>query len=430
MAKSHLRTITLLIPFTLLILLTACAGDVNSRLLSAAKKGDVAKVKELLDEGADVKSEDKDGKTAFASAREKDHTEVVAVLREAASSRLLVAVREGESENAIELLEVGADVNARNENGNAALMIAIENGHENIVQTLLDQGADVDTIVSDNITALIHSLHNGYTDIVKMLLDHGADVNAVDADGNGALLIAEANDYADLTQILKDVGTACYPKQVVEDFSVRWTNTDIQAYDQNNRRVFSLGEKYEKRPRKKKPFFEAEFLALVGGYLSLRVSTFDSPTKFLTFDLSQPGSSISLKDLFSEEDLLSAFLADPVIDDHLSQLEAKEDEFDTLDSLFSLLSSKLDAMTVRNSYGIPYDLDRLFAFYGYEGGKVSIRLGGLHGKEATSANPAQLGIVLDPPNSLLAALRDSSESKSGFLLNDRLELSEDCVTRF
>jgi len=56
------------------------AGDVNKELRTAAKKGEIDKVRALLAQGADINSKDDYGKTALFLACEKGQAEIVSVL--------------------------------------------------------------------------------------------------------------------------------------------------------------------------------------------------------------------------------------------------------------------------------------------------------------------------------------------------------------
>ena len=113
-----LRTPIIIFLLTFLVALSACAGDINSDLLAAAKKGNTATVKSLLDAGADVNSRDRMDITALMWATSKGYTATVWVL-----------------------LNKGADVRAKDKRGRAALMIAEQEGHTEIAELLKQAGA-------------------------------------------------------------------------------------------------------------------------------------------------------------------------------------------------------------------------------------------------------------------------------------------------
>ena len=55
-----------------------------------------------------------------------------------------------------------------------ALMVAIMYKHKEIVSMLLEKGADVHAKDNDGTTALMFAHQEGYTDIVRMLKQNGA----------------------------------------------------------------------------------------------------------------------------------------------------------------------------------------------------------------------------------------------------------------
>jgi predicted nucleic acid-binding OB-fold protein len=97
------------------------ADDAGEQLLAAARKGDVAVVKDLLDKGANVNSKNRYGSTPLFFACDRGHLEVVKLL-----------------------LDRGADMNARDTFYNASpLTWAMSKKHQTIVELLIDRGVDV-----------------------------------------------------------------------------------------------------------------------------------------------------------------------------------------------------------------------------------------------------------------------------------------------
>ena len=139
--------------------------DASRALHGASRAGDTEWVKQLLDDGAPVDEKDEDGWTALMLANLKGHTELVKLL-----------------------LDKGALLDEKDEDGNTALMEASKEGHTEIVQLLLDKGALVDEKKEYGRTALYWASENGYTEVVRLLLGKGALFDAADARGDVALL--------------------------------------------------------------------------------------------------------------------------------------------------------------------------------------------------------------------------------------------------
>src|SRR5262249_9239013 len=117
------------------------------------------------------------------------------------NSDLIIAIDENDIEKVKSLLDKGADINTRNENGDTALMMAVNRTRDvKLVNLLLDKGADVNAKNNKNDkyklnqTALIYAAIYEETEIVKALLEKGADVNANNNYGYSPLIMAAAHE--------------------------------------------------------------------------------------------------------------------------------------------------------------------------------------------------------------------------------------------
>ena len=85
---------------------------------------------------------------------------------------------------------------------NRRLMAAAEKGNTDVVKDLLDKGAQVDARTYRGYTPLRHAAFNGYTDTARLLLDRGAQVDSVDVNGHTPLRSAVINRRADVPKLL------------------------------------------------------------------------------------------------------------------------------------------------------------------------------------------------------------------------------------
>lgn len=192
----------------LLLLPIGClsAKDRDQQMISAAKKGDVARVENLLTQGADVNAREKNGQltlrrcTALMWASYNGHMPVVAMLLAYGAdvaagddnqrTALIMAAERGHQDIAQRLLVAGADIRAVSKQKDTVLIAAARGGHETTVKWLLEKGVAVDSANDMGKTALMAAALRGHTGTVKALLTGGARVDVVDAMGNNALILA------------------------------------------------------------------------------------------------------------------------------------------------------------------------------------------------------------------------------------------------
>ncbi len=98
----------------------------------------------------------------------------------------------------------GANVNSRGLN-RAPLFLAASEGRLRAVRYLLDEGADVNARESDGNTALTEAVFYGHVPVVKELLVRGADVNAISGSGT-ALDIAASKNNSTIIDLLQHYG--------------------------------------------------------------------------------------------------------------------------------------------------------------------------------------------------------------------------------
>ena len=145
----------------------------DTRLVLAAMKGKVARVRELLDWGAHME----------VAAGDSGWTPLLCATR----NRHLAVVRE--------LLKRGADVEATSVEGVRSLHIASSFGYLDIVGALLARGADVDAATDDGDTPLITASAHGEVKAVRALLAAGANKRLANNDGETAHDLADSMRY-------------------------------------------------------------------------------------------------------------------------------------------------------------------------------------------------------------------------------------------
>ena len=143
----------------------------------AAEKGNLDRVKLLLDQGADKDKFDGNGNTPLRLASAFGHFDVVQYL-----------------------VEQGASLDKDSINY-TPLAIAANQGHLEIARYLLEQGADRDKANKSGRTPLHNAATQGHLEITVLLMSYGADLNAKDKDGRLSIDIARTEE---IKQAIRD----------------------------------------------------------------------------------------------------------------------------------------------------------------------------------------------------------------------------------
>jgi ankyrin repeat protein len=185
-----------------------------SEIVDAAKRGDAASMRTLLDRGRSLEARDGEGNTPLMLASLYGDAALVKLLlaRQAdpraknheGATALLWSVDDRDKVEA--LLAAGADPRASASSGFTPL-IAAANCHANapVVKLLLDRGADANQASPTGTTALLLAPGSD-SDTVKLLLDRGANVRARNAAGATALHVAASRGDVDSARLLLDAG--------------------------------------------------------------------------------------------------------------------------------------------------------------------------------------------------------------------------------
>jgi ankyrin repeat protein len=181
-------------------------------LMAAAKNGRIDVVKKLLDQKAKVDAQGKDGLTALMLAADSNQLDIVKWLLEKGAdpnledqsgwTALMKAVYQGHT-NCVEALATRS-----REEVNRGLLVAALMGHKDTAKVLLDHGAEVDSRAEDGRTPLMLAANKGDQEIVSLLLQAGADPTLTDKAGATAGSLAIAKGYRELATRLQQASPA------------------------------------------------------------------------------------------------------------------------------------------------------------------------------------------------------------------------------
>ena len=153
--------------------------DINTALFDVIKRGRSNDALALLQQGANIEARDRFGNTA-----------------------LLLAASTARSGLVDSLIEMGAKLDHRNLIGSTAILrAAVADRGRNVAQ-LLEAGADFTLANNKGVTPLIATAYNGDSESFGALLERGADPTAVDNSGKSALVYAVAKGFTDIASVL------------------------------------------------------------------------------------------------------------------------------------------------------------------------------------------------------------------------------------
>jgi ankyrin repeat protein len=123
--------------------------------------------------------------------------------KERVNKLFLESVTEGNASQAERLLKAGAELDAKNEDGNTPLVIAAERGHLEVAKVLIEHKADINAKAHMfGFNPLIMAASQGHGEMAGFLIDNGADVNATDPHGSTALMWAVIGKHHNVVKLL------------------------------------------------------------------------------------------------------------------------------------------------------------------------------------------------------------------------------------
>ena len=198
------------------LLISGYASDIHSRdsfgnqpLLWAARNGRDSTVQILLERGAQVAAKNDEGVTALYWAASNGHASVL-----------------------LQLLERGANCRPKDRIGWTPLHRAAFHGHTGVAKVLLENNADIEARDGTKWTALMRAATNGNVEVVNLLLANGASVTIKDMEGCTPMHHAALKGHAPIVNLLHEHGA---------DFEARdndgWTVLQHAAWNGHERTV-------------------------------------------------------------------------------------------------------------------------------------------------------------------------------------------------
>ena len=222
-------------------------------LIDAVLDVDVARIKELIESGADVNAKDEDGKTALMyivsfehlgkSCKSRLQEKIIKHIQTMNNENEIILIHknglpmsakaddinEGEvsinddvweysnetykagvirylaqKDHIFELLvSAGADIHATSNTGAVAFLFASQGEGVTMLEKLLDLGCDINVQDSRGSTALMGAAYAGLAEITVFLLKNGADTSTIGLGGITALSLAEKQGHEEIIAILK-----------------------------------------------------------------------------------------------------------------------------------------------------------------------------------------------------------------------------------
>jgi uncharacterized protein len=158
----------------------------QTALLDAAQRGDIKKLRGLLETGANLETKNRDGDTPLILAARKGHTSAAELL-----------------------LNAGASLQAANNAGDTPMLAAAMAGHLRMIELFLPKEAETKIANKAGDTALILAIQHRHRDVAKLLIAKIHDVSVLNLKnkaGQSALSWANVNGDVEIERLLRDKG--------------------------------------------------------------------------------------------------------------------------------------------------------------------------------------------------------------------------------
>ena len=150
-----------------------------TRLMIAARGGDLIQVEALVNSGADPKKRDKRLQTALMYGVKNRHLDVTKVL-----------------------VEISGNLNLRNKDKESVLHLALKTGNLELVKLLVRHGSNINQLNGKNRSPVFLTAFTGFEPALSFFVERGANVNIKDKYGNTPLMAAVFKSHNRLASLL------------------------------------------------------------------------------------------------------------------------------------------------------------------------------------------------------------------------------------
>ncbi|OQR87402.1 hypothetical protein ACHHYP_08891 [Achlya hypogyna] len=197
----------------------------DTPLLIASARGEVAAVQQLIDQGDDLNQVSNIGTTPLFTAASNGHLAVVEALIAAgadlnqASTKgwtpINSAAEEGHLTVVEALIAAGADLNLANANGSTPINSPADNGNLAVIEALFAARADLNQANAYGQTPINAAAINGHLAVVEALIAAGADLNQATATGWTPINSAADEGHLAVVEALIRAGADFYRSNLI-----------------------------------------------------------------------------------------------------------------------------------------------------------------------------------------------------------------------
>jgi len=184
-------------------------AQLDMQIVKYAKKGDMDKLKQCIERGANLDARDKALRTAVSCAAFQGHVEILNFLiKEGAHPNLpdklgntpLIRAIRGDHPDIVRILSPKVDLDQSGNMGQTATYCAAANGRANILQVLIESGARIDVVDNQGNTPAHAAAKYGRQQCILVLTQNGADFNVKNNQDKTPLDMAKSDEMKALLE--------------------------------------------------------------------------------------------------------------------------------------------------------------------------------------------------------------------------------------